>query len=140
MPNAHLCPNIFHFSFIIFHSNKIAAKKTDIQKWLASKNKDYDAGVKIYAEHPTAMRGLVNTLQRKQNKFTEGKLLYALEKAAEHDKSGKTAAIKKKEQPSKRKGPGKKSPAAPKKRKAKPKAVKKEAKQPATPPITEQPS
>ncbi len=74
----------------------MAAKKTAIEKWLASKTRDYNKGVELYAAHPTAMRGLVNTLQRKQNKFTEGKLVYALEKAAAADKSGRAAQLKKK--------------------------------------------
>ncbi|MEO1258490.1 MAG: hypothetical protein AAFZ15_06825 [Bacteroidota bacterium] len=76
------------------------AKKSEIEKWLTSRARDYNKGVELYAKHPTAVRGLVNTLQRKRNKFTEAKLAYALEKAAAADKAGRTAELKKKEKTS----------------------------------------
>lgn len=108
----------------------MATKKSPIQAWLDSKERNYQDGVKLYAEHPTAIRGLVNTLQRKENDYTREKLVYVLEKAAEADAEGATKALKKKG----------KQPSA----KAKPKTPKKvkpvEKKLPADPPKKEAPA
>lgn len=74
----------------------MAAKKSPIQNWLDSKERNYQEGVNLYAQHPTAMRGLVNTLQRKENDYTREKLVYVMEKAAQADTDGATKKLKKK--------------------------------------------
>lgn len=111
----------------------MATNKTPIERWLSSKKKDYQTGVRLYAEHPTAIRGLVNTLQRKENEFTRQKLVYALKKAAEADKSGKAKMLKKKGQTSARKSGGKA-------RSAKQKQVKINQKKASTSPMEKTPS
>jgi hypothetical protein len=72
------------------------AKPSTIQEWLDSKERYYNEGVKLYAEHPTALRGLVNNLQRKQTTQMEEKLVYVLEKALAADGDGSTETLKKK--------------------------------------------
>jgi hypothetical protein len=67
-----------------------------IKQWLESKERDYNEGVKLYAEHPTAMRGLVQNLNRKQTAQMEDKLVYVMEKALAADGDGSTETLKKK--------------------------------------------
>jgi hypothetical protein len=84
-----------------------------IKQWLDSKERDYQTGVKLYAAHPTAMRGLVNNLQRKQTAQMEEKLAYVLEKAAAADAEIGTENLKKKGKDKGKQEPVKETPPAP---------------------------
>jgi hypothetical protein len=58
--------------------------KEDLGKWLKSKDKNYEEGVRLYSKYGKN-RNLMNTFNRKHSSFTADKLEYELKKIYEDD-------------------------------------------------------